>query len=297
VKLVAYVDESGTNDNSAVLIVGGLVALQEEWAKFRINWQQVLNKYSAKYFHFREWADASAVVRKRRNPSSEFEKNPYRCWDQDTLDKFLFELVEVAVCDGKLVVGGYVPQIQLREEQASGLTKITAAPKELCVSHFFDAVISTIRRERCVLKRQGISFFFDHSTDQRWKHIVHGVYDQRCEKHIQFKSIDFVSRSLRERVAARDIEFLPLQAADLVAYRMRQKMEKLANLDFAGPEWDKLDKVLFKSFDEAHAQLSPSERDAVLRRVFTVPEGVTYEQAMDAIVTQSNFKQASKLKK
>jgi hypothetical protein len=296
VKLVAYVDESGTNDNSAVIIVGGLVALQEEWAKFRIKWQQVLNKYSAKYFHFREWADASAVIRKKRNPSSEFEKNPYKFWDQETLDRFLFELAEVAVADGKLVVGGYVPQIQLREEQANGLTTTTGSPKELCVGHFFDAAVSTIYRERCVLKRQGISFFFDHSSDQRWKNIVHSVYDQRCKKHIQFKSIDFVSSSLRERVAAHDIEFLPLQAADLVAYRMRQKMEKLANLDFAGPEWDKLDKVLFKSFDEAHAQLSPSERDAVLRRVFTVPDGVTYEQAMDSIVTQSNFKKANKPK-
>lgn len=295
-KLVAYVDESGTNDNSAVLIVGGLVALHEEWARFCENWQRVLNKYSAKYFHFREWADASAVIRKRRNPSSEFEKNPYKHWEQDTLDKFLFELAEVTASDSKLVVGGYVPQIQLREEQANGLTKTAATPKELCVGHFFDAVVSTISRERCVLNRQRISFFFDHSTDQRWKDVVHDAYGLSCKKHPQFKSIDFVGRSLKQRVEASDIVFLPLQAADMVVYRMRQKMEKLVNLDFAGPQWDRLDNVLFKSFDKANACLNASERDAVLRRVFTVPASMTYEQAMDVISTQSNFKKTNRPK-
>lgn len=86
------------------------------------------------------------------------------------------------------------------------------------------------------------------------------------------------------------MEFLPLQAADMVAYRMRQKMEKLANLDFTGPEWDKLDIILFKSINEVNTAWSATERDAVLRRVFRVPESATYEDAMDAIVAKSKFK-------
>jgi hypothetical protein len=140
------------------------------------------------------------------------------------------------------------------------------------------------------LKRQVISFFFDHSTDQQWKDAVHDAYRSRSKINTRFKSIAFANLSLKERVAVRDEEFLPLQAADLVAYRMRQKMEKLANLDFAGPEWNGLDDILFKSMNKANARLSASERDAVLRRVFDVPESATYEQAMDAIVNQSNFK-------
>jgi hypothetical protein len=290
VKLVAYVDESGTDGNSAVLIVGGLVALREEWTRFCKSWQKVLNDYSAKYFHFREWADASAVIRKKRTPSSEFEKNPYKSWDQNTLDRFLFELAEVAVADGRLVVGGYVPQIQLRAEQASGETTTTASPEELCAGHFFDAVVSTISKERCVLKRQGISFFFDHSTNKQWKNVVNNAFDISCQKHRQCKTITFVSKGLRERVENGAVEFLPLQAADMVAYRMRQKMEKLANLDFTGPEWDKLDNILFKSINEANAAWSATERDAVLRKVFRVPESATYEDAMDSIVAKSKFK-------
>jgi len=67
VKLVAYVDESGTHSGpgSEVLIIGGWVALRDEWAQFCKDWQRVLNKHSAKYFHFKEWSEASAVVRKK----------------------------------------------------------------------------------------------------------------------------------------------------------------------------------------------------------------------------------------
>jgi len=279
VKLVAYVDESGTDGNSAVLIVGALVASPEEWARFHKSWQKVLNDYSAKYFHFREWADASAVIRKRRPPSSDFENNPYKSWDQNTLDRFLFELAEVAVADGRLVVGGYVPQ-----------TTTTASPEELCAGHFFDAVVSTIGEERCVLKRQGISFFFDHSTSKQWKNVVNNAFEISRQRHRQSKTIAFVCKGLRERVEDGDVEFLPLQAADMVAYRIRQKMEKLANLDFTGPEWGKLDDILFKSINKASAAWSATERDAVLRRVFRVPESATYEEAMDAIVAKSKFK-------
>jgi hypothetical protein len=131
VKLIAYIDESGTDGRSAVLIVGGLVALHDEWKRFCKNWQRVLNKHSAKYFHFREWADASAVVRKKRSPNSSFKNNPYKLWDQDTLDRFLLELAEVAMSDCRLVVGGWVPQIQLRAEQASGEVEICVPKIEI----------------------------------------------------------------------------------------------------------------------------------------------------------------------
>jgi hypothetical protein len=283
VKLVAYVDESGTDGSSEVLIVAGFLALREEWARFCKDWQRVLNKYSVKYFHFREWADASAVARKKRRPNSNFGKNPYKSLSQDKLDSFLLELAEVAASDGRLVVGGYVPHNKLRSDQTSGVVTTKAGAEELCVGHFFDSVVLAISKERRVLNRQGISFFFDHSTNKQWKKIVHDGYDLSCQKHRQFKAISFVSIGLRERVEAGDVEYLPLQAADMVAYRMRQKMEKLANLDFNGPEWDKLDNVLFKSINIANAALSASELDAILRRVFIVPKGMSYEEAIESI--------------
>jgi hypothetical protein len=240
-----------------------------------------------KYFHFREWADASAVFRKKRKPNSKFGKNPYKDWDQDKLDKFLFDLAKVVASDNKLIVGGYVPQNMLLQDQANGTVKTQASAEELCVRHFFDSVVSTISEVRPVIKRQGISVFFDHSTNNDWKNIVHNGYELSCKKHSQYKAISFVSRGLRERVESGDAEFLPLQAADMVAYRIRQQMEKLVTLDLSGPEWKKLDSILFASMNKRESKLTDVEKDAMLRRVFLVPKNTTYEQAMDSIWVSS----------
>lgn len=299
-KLVAYVDESGTDGNSAVFIVGGIVAMREEWANFCKSWQYVLNKHSAPYFHFREWADASAVIRGRRPPNSGFLKNPYKTWSQVKLDEFLIELAQVAVSDGRLVVGGYVPPnqfIRLRDAQPKGETQTTMSPEEICLSYFFDSVVSTISQERRVLKRQGISFFFDHTEVAQWKSIIHNGYEFSCKKHRQFKSITIVSEGLRERVKNGDTEFLPLQAADMVAHRMRQQMENLANLDFTGPTWDKLDNILFDRINKSGNAKSESEMKEILWQTYPNLKGVPYEQAMDAIAAQSKYKNANNAKK
>jgi hypothetical protein len=300
VKLVAYADESGTGGNSAVIIIGGLVALRDEWVGFCRDWQRVLNKHSAKYFHFREWAGASSVIRGTRPPNSSFDKNPYKTWSQSKLDEFLIDLAQVAVSDGRLVVGGYVPPnqfIRLRDAQPKEETQTTMSPEEICLSYFFDSVVSTISQERRVLKRQGISFFFDHTEVAQWKSIIHNGYDFSCKKHRQFKSITIVSEGLRERVKNGDTEFLPLQAADMVAYRMRQQMENLANLDFTGPTWDKLDNILFDRMNKSHNAQSDSDRQEMLWRIYPNLKGVPYEQAMDTLAAQSKYKNANKTKK
>jgi hypothetical protein len=57
VKVVAYIDESGTHDEtgrqkgSTVAVVAGLVDHRDCWDKFCKDWQSVLNKYSAPFFH------------------------------------------------------------------------------------------------------------------------------------------------------------------------------------------------------------------------------------------------------
>ncbi len=282
-KLVAYVDESGTDGNSEVLIVGGFVASGEEWAKFRNDWQRVLNSYSARYFHFREWAEASAVARNKRKPSSKFGTNPYKTWNQETLDGFLFALAEVAAADAKLVVGGYVPPNMLRADQASGIVNAEESAEELCVSHFFNSVVSAISNERPVVKRQEISVCFDHSENRRWKTIVCRCYESSCKKHRQYRALTFASSGLKDRVESGDVEFLPLQAADMVAYRLRQTTERLVRLEFSGPDWDKLDKVLFRSVNESRVASNKLWLSRALRRVFVVPQGLTDEQAIASI--------------
>ena len=68
-KVVAYVDESGTHDKMGIqkgaseVVIAGLVAWREDWIKFSEEWQSTLNKYSAPYFHFKEWYAANLFLK------------------------------------------------------------------------------------------------------------------------------------------------------------------------------------------------------------------------------------------
>jgi len=111
VMLAAYADESGTEDRTGrrakIAVAGGYVASSDEWAVFNDQWKRILEKYNAKFFHFREWAIASAIVRKKRPVFSEFYKNPYCGWPLNKLDPFILELAEVASTRKEGTFGGY----------------------------------------------------------------------------------------------------------------------------------------------------------------------------------------------
>lgn len=279
-KLVAYADESHSGRDSEVLIIAGWIALQDEWSQFCVAWQKGLDKYAAPYFHFREWADASAVVRGKRRASSEFlKKNPYRDWDQPKLDAFLFELAEVAASGQALMIGGYVPAKLLVEDKADGLTREPSSAQELCIEHFFGSVVSAVNRERAPLKRQPIAFVFDYSDDPQWRRLIEDAFASSRIRNRHFKEISFASKK----------HHLPLQAADMAAYRIRQRMEDLVTFDLS-KSWEKLDTILFRKMDAWTAGLSDREREAILRRFYVVPEDATYDQAMKAITSHPAYK-------
>lgn len=252
--------------------------------EFCVAWQKVLDQYAAPYFHFREWADASAVVRGRRRASSEFlKKNPYRDWAQSKLDTFLSELVDVAASCQALMIGGYVPAKKLAEDKSNGLTKTSRTAEELCIEHFFNSVLSTINRERSPLKRQPIAFVFDYSDDPEWRRIIKDAFESSRLRNRHFKEMSFASKK----------RHLPLQAADMAAYRVRQRMEDLVTLDLS-KTWEKLGTKLFRKINAWSAGLSDRETGAILRRVYLVPEDATYDQAMDAITSHPNYKPPKK---
>lgn len=279
-RLVAYADESHSGRGSEVLIIAGWIALDDEWSQFCVAWQKVLDRYAAPYFHFREWADASAVVRGRRRASSEFLKtNPFRNWDQSTLDAFLCQLVEIVASGPALMIGGYVPAKKLAEDKANGLARTSGGAEELCIKHFFDSVVSTINKDRSPLKRQPTAFVFDHSDNPEWRKTLRDAFDSSRLRNRHFKEMSFASKKVH----------LPLQAADMAAYRIRQRMEDLVTLDLS-KTWEKLDTMLFRKIDTWSAGLSDRERDAILRRIYVVPEDASYDRAMDAITSHPDYK-------
>ncbi len=51
----AYMDESGTDDQSEVIAVAGYLATYEQWTNFEKEWNQVMDHYCVKDFHMTDF--------------------------------------------------------------------------------------------------------------------------------------------------------------------------------------------------------------------------------------------------
>lgn len=244
VNLVIHADESGTHDQTGALkgareaVMAGIVAPREEWASFCPRWQAVLNKYGAPYFHFCEWSDACSVAREKRRPTSTFKNNPYRDWKHEKLNRFLIELATLAGSGNKmLIINGVFTNVFHQEKLAGNLPE-NLNPYEHCADQFFARVVGAIEVQRAPWKRLPISFFFDQSDDHEWTSAIARMFHVHQKQRRVFREIAFADKKLAPH--------LPLQAADMVAYRARQMTEKWVDENYPRV-WPELDSALFKS--------------------------------------------------
>ena len=242
-KAILYADDSGSHDptgfsdGSQNVHICGYVGLVEDWVSFYGQWKRVLDIYSAQFFHFSDWNDAAAVAR-GRPATSNYKKNPYQGWPNERLLSLLYGLAGV-IGDSKLVpVGGYF------QSKAWTLYKFVIPeapnlnPHKKCMELFYEAVIRNLNRDRPDWKNCPVSFFFDTPRDDDWG-------SKLCATHKEFQSKD--SRIKEFTIAdRRDPLHLPLQAADMLAYRINQIKRRLDVKDIPF-ETPKLDLLLFKN--------------------------------------------------
>ncbi len=238
-KLIVYADESGTHDvtgtqtGSREAIVAGFLAPREDWTRFRAQWQP--------YFHFSEWACASAVARNKRTPPSGFQHNPYRGWELTRLDAFLMNLAKIAGSGNKLFLGGAVHTNVFNQLKLKGELPASANPYESCLDQFFALTAASVRDHKAPWKNQPISFFFDQSDDPQWTRAVTERFHFHKAQYPRFQEVAFADKKQQPHV--------PLQAADMVAYRSRQITERWVDQD-ASVSWPQLDEAMFKpAFD------------------------------------------------
>lgn len=215
-KLVCYSDDSGTHDPTGELkgakqgLVGGIIAPAAEWPQFCRDWQAVLTRYTAPYFHFCEWRAASAVARGKRRPTKDYAKNPFKGWSEESLNAFLLDLAKIA--GAKLTVGGFVLTKEFHLARTSGDIPAEADPYEHGLEQFFAEVLSSVHQLRAPWKRAQASFIFDQSDKPEWRRAVNDCFARYKAKYPTFATVAFEDKRLA----------LPLQAADMVAYRSRR---------------------------------------------------------------------------
>jgi len=220
VMLTAYADESvaqpgsGSKNSFSISAFGGYVASVEEWQQFSVRWQRVLNNYDAEAFHFREWALAASVAKKKRSAPSSFHKNPYCGWKETKLTAFLYDLAGIAGTRKYGSFGGFISLERFTERQAAGEILIGEDHRDFCLKGCFQAFIDALNTEGSN-RIEPVSFIWDGTKDASWKKSITDAYEPFRRRNPTFASISF----------ADDKFCLPLQAADMVSYRIRQKTD------------------------------------------------------------------------
>ena len=248
-KVVAYVDESGCHDRtgrlegSSVAVMTGFVALRDEWAEFCPKWQSVLNKHDAQFFHFYDWSTASRVLRNIIKPPSRFLSNPYKDWTLAKLDDFFYELAEIAGSGDKIIAGGYVYTADFHKSKSVAKNPLSVPgggdPYRFLAEKFFEDLPHDIQVAWPHWK-EPIAIFYDE-PDPAWMKVIFQSYAKHKKKDARIAELSFADKK----------DHLPLQAADLLAYRIRQVAENQRDGKLQLTPVPKLDKLIWKTmFDK-----------------------------------------------
>jgi hypothetical protein len=214
VNLICYVDETGTHDpsgahpGSEVVAVAGYLSWQEDWQIFCGQWQEVLYSYQVPVFHMSEF---NAV-------DSTDPKWPYRGWSRDKKDSFIHKLIPIARDNTLSGIVGLVSTKDYDNLVPIWMKEWISHPYFFCFQLFFDCVLSILKEfEHPFPPEQKITFILDQQ--QQFKNIALSRFDAFCDtvdKENRFGSITFANNK----------DHPPLQAADLLAFRMRKMLTR-----------------------------------------------------------------------
>ena len=237
-KVTIYADESGIHDKtgkqpgSKAIALAGFLGLDDDWAKFSGEWESILKQENVPCFHFSEFAD-------KKNHSKD-KSWPYYNWSEIRRDNFLFELANLIKKRAQFPVGSCY--------SISNFNKFSPQEKEQlgdpyrnCVVLFFQAFCGEMGMRWDLYRGEKISFVFDQTKDLKWRTTIQEVFNL-------FKTKTIFGQMMGEITFQDKKVHLPLQAADLNVYRLRQFYEKRATGII--PPFTKLDRILYDGLEK-----------------------------------------------
>jgi hypothetical protein len=252
--MVVYGDESGTHDlssnqiGSKVAVLAGYGGFADDWVSFCGNWQKTLNDYLShvevrkRRFHFFEFAD--------KKNSSDDPKWPYYEWSDGKRDDFLYKLASIAGSRARIPfaaafrlahfnadpdIRDKLKELGLTDAQIDGPNVFNLS----IFATFFEAFLSELAF-KIPDYSDSISFVFDDRKGNRdWA--IAGL-----EVHRLFKEKD--NRLIGSPTFGDTYDYVPLQAADMMAYRAHQLWEKAHKAKREDLGFSKLDFAMWGNY-------------------------------------------------
>jgi len=212
VMFTVYADETGMHDplgrepGSGYAGVCGLFSSVDDWAILGDEWSKVLHDYGIEEFHFKE------IPRRHEDPAS-----PYKTWTDGKIDEFLLALASIVGNRTKFCVSAFFDVCDYNAKIPEWYKKLTPHPYDLSLKLFFKVMAEEFHKRLEPTIRGNVGFVFDDTRKTSWKQSI--VMWHGFSKHISdsIGSLSFGDSFIKRQ----------LQAADLLAYRMRQVNETL----------------------------------------------------------------------
>jgi hypothetical protein len=224
VNLVSFADESGTHDASGVQLgadaagMFGYIASKDQWDALTRAWSAVLKEYGVDFFHASDFADR---INGPKKPNW-----PYQGWDDARRNSFIRRLIAIARDGTRFSVGGIVDVKAYDKLTPAWMKEDMQHPYQFCFQLFLDQVRGIVDEmlEPPLDPSDKVDFFFDQQNE--WEIRARQTFStvkQLRDVRNRLGVLSFVDKK----------EFPPLQAADLLAYVMRQSASHRLNGDFS----------------------------------------------------------------
>jgi len=219
VNLISYADESGTHDptgqhhGSEVALVVGLIADKAAWDDvFDQQWLSVLESYGIKVpFRMSEFMDKTNGP---RNPEW-----PYLAWSNEKRNDFMMELIPIARDSAWFGVGGAVNVADYDQYLPDWIKDDAQHPYTFCFQLLLQTLLPILEEnlDPPLEPDDQIAFFFDQQKqfEKRAKLAFDRVKCLR-DGNDRMGALAFVDKR----------RYIPLQAADLIAYLIRSGQAK-----------------------------------------------------------------------
>lgn len=198
--LTAFFDDSGTDGQGPFCVLAGYIATEEQWIDFSDSWDIELN--------------TSSRIAHLKMSEANSKKGPFLGFDLEARDKKILRLVEII---NHHVIGGMASIISHKAYNAAGkgyLPDTVDNPYWMC---FQKAVAETLQIYGHEQGGGKINFIFDTQGIgyERRASMIHGG----LSKILASSGFENLLGSL---TFASDLDLLPLQAANLLAWHVRR---------------------------------------------------------------------------
>ncbi|MGB8681754.1 MAG: DUF3800 domain-containing protein [Candidatus Binatus sp.] len=211
--LRAYLDESGTDANSRVLVVGGYLAPADDWNVLEARWLDVLKTRNAPYYHA---TDAEAMM----------PGGPYEGWSVEQARELTDSLVSVIepihalkavavhVATEHWLEATEIIKPYLTEKEVKKFPKqLYNIPFQILAKSCIDAMLDFLRSD--LPTHETVAFIFE---DNDFKHATLRARDDVKRTHIHRARIGSIGFEGKQKFAG-------LQAADLLVWSYRRVTE------------------------------------------------------------------------